>query len=58
MFTMARSTSIKNLTGLVDWYGRCPRLRELATCWSSAATSTPSESGDNEEREQIERMHR
>lgn len=28
-FTMARLDRVKNLTGLVEWYGKNARLREL-----------------------------
>jgi hypothetical protein len=28
LFTMARLDRIKNITGLVDWYGRSAELRE------------------------------
>ncbi|KAK4756626.1 hypothetical protein SAY87_006753 [Trapa incisa] len=30
IFTMARLDRVKNLSGLVEWYGKNPRLRELA----------------------------
>ncbi|KAL4340314.1 hypothetical protein GQ457_08G003670 [Hibiscus cannabinus] len=29
LFTMARLDRVKNLTGLVEWYGKNPKLREL-----------------------------
>ena len=58
LFTMARLDRIKNLTGLVDWYGSSPAAaRRRRTCSSSVGTSTPDDSNDAEEREQIERMH-
>lgn len=30
LFTMARLDRVKNLSGLVEWYGKNTRLRELA----------------------------
>ncbi len=57
IFTMARLDRIKNLTGLVDWYGRCQRLRELANLLVVGGTLDPDRSDDHEEREQIELMH-
>ncbi|GAB4360782.1 MAG: sucrose synthase [Gammaproteobacteria bacterium] len=58
IFTMARLDKIKNLTGLVEWYGREPRLRRLANLLVIAGHIDPDHSSDDEERAQIERMHR
>lgn len=57
LFTMARLDRIKNMTGLVDWYGRSGELREQANLVMVAGHVDPGRSGDDEEREQIERMH-
>jgi len=57
VFTMARLDRIKNLTGLVDWYGASPRLRSLANLLVVGGSISPDASGDREEREQCERMH-
>ncbi len=57
IFTMARLDRIKNLTGLVDWYGRSSRLRELANLLVIGGNIDPGRSNDHEEREQIQRMH-
>jgi sucrose synthase len=57
VFTMARFDRIKNITGLVDWYGGNQRLRELANIVVVGGYIDPSRSRDNEEREQIQRMH-
>ncbi len=57
VFTMARLDRIKNLNGLVDWYGRCEQLRELANLFVVGGHLDPALSNDHEEREQIERMH-
>jgi sucrose synthase len=56
IFTMARLDRIKNISGLVDWYGRCPRLRELANLL--VVGGDLHRSNDVEEGEQIELMHR
>ena len=57
IFTMARLDHIKNLTGLVDWYGGSERLREAADLIVIGGHVEMEKSGDNEERIQIERMH-
>jgi len=57
IFTMARFDRIKNLTGLVDWFGGSPRLRELANLLVVGGYIDPNQSRDSEEREQIQRMH-
>jgi len=57
IFTIARLDRIKNITGLVDWYGRNPRLREQANLVVVAGYVNPELSGDQEEQEQIGGMH-
>ncbi|GJM25267.1 MAG: sucrose synthase [Phycisphaerae bacterium] len=57
VFTMARLDRIKNLNGLVDWFGRSARLREQANLFIVGGHLDPALSNDHEEREQIERMH-
>jgi sucrose synthase len=57
VFTMARLDRIKNIAGLVDWYGSCPRLRQLANLFVVAGHVDPNRSNDHEEREQIVAMH-
>ncbi|MCK5193760.1 MAG: sucrose synthase, partial [Desulfobulbaceae bacterium] len=57
LFTMARFDKIKNLTGLVDWYGNSPRLREKVNLFIVGGTIDPGLSGDAEEQEQIRLMH-
>jgi len=58
LFTMARMDQIKNITGLVRWYGECPELRDSANLLLVAGHIDPAAASDNEEREQIELMHR
>ncbi len=57
IFSMARLDHIKNLTGLVEWYGRDSRLRELANLVIVGGNIDPEQSGDEEERAQILLMH-
>lgn len=57
LFTMARMDRIKNITGLVDWYGQNGELRNAANLVVVSGHVDPNRSGDNEEREQIHRMH-
>ena len=57
LFSMARMDRIKNLTGLVDWFGNNTRLREKANLLLVAGFINPEESGDAEEATEIRRMH-
>jgi sucrose synthase len=57
LLSMARMDSVKNLTGLVEWYGRSRRLREAANLVVSGGFIDPARSSDREEQRQIERMH-
>jgi len=57
IFTMARLDPIKNITGLVEWYGRDKRLRELANLFVVAGYVDPKNSNDQHELEEIHRMH-
>ena len=57
LFSMARFDRIKNLTGLVKWYGENLRLQEHADLLIVGGMVTPEHSEDSEEREQILIMH-
>lgn len=57
VFSMARLDHIKNLVGLVRWYGSCPSLREVANLLIVGGMIHAEESQDAEEREQIALMH-
>lgn len=57
VFTMARLDHVKNVTGLVEWYAKCPKLRSLANLVIIGGFIDPDHSEDREERSQIERMH-
>ncbi|MCG6968634.1 MAG: sucrose synthase [Gammaproteobacteria bacterium] len=57
IFTMARMDTIKNITGLVRWYGENPQLREQANLFVVAGAVDADLSTDEEERAQIILMH-
>ena len=57
IFTMARLDHIKNITGLVDWYGSNDRLRKVANMVVIAGHVDAAKSSDREEQTQIARMH-
>jgi sucrose synthase len=57
IFSMARLDRIKNITGLVEWYGRSARLRSLANLVIVGGYIDAAESGDHEEQAQISQMH-
>ncbi len=57
LFTMARFDRIKNITGLVEWYGKSPELRERANLLVAGGFIDINKSQDEEEKYQIRRMH-
>ena len=57
IFTMARLDHIKNIAGLVDWYGANAKLRDMANLVVIAGHVDAAQSSDREEQEQIARMH-
>ncbi len=57
LFSMARLDHIKNLTGLVEWFGKSEQLRSLTNLLIIGGSVHPDHSADNEEREQIYKMH-
>ena len=57
IFTLARMDRIKNVTGLVEWFGKNEELRNEANLLVASGHIDPDESDDEEERSQIERMH-
>ncbi len=57
LFTMARLDHIKNITGLVEWYGQSERLRDAANLLVIAGYIDANKSDDQEERNQIAKMH-
>jgi sucrose synthase len=57
LFTMARLDQIKNIAGFVEWYGKSERLRDLANVLVVGGKIDPNQSGDEEEKDQINRLH-
>ena len=57
LYTMARLDTIKNITGLLEWYGKNKRLRKSANLLIKAGYVDASLSRDTEEQEQIAKMH-
>jgi sucrose synthase len=57
LFTMARLDRVKNLTGLVEMYGKNAKLRELVNLVLVAGDIDASKSKDREEVKEIEKMH-
>lgn len=57
IFSMARLDRVKNLTGLVECYGKNARLRELANLVVVGGYIDVKKSRDREEIAEIEKMH-
>ena len=57
LFAMSRLDRIKNMAGLVEWYGQNEELREVANLVIVGGRLRIEESNDRDEREQIERTH-
>jgi len=58
IFSIARLDRIKNLTGLVEAYGKNKELRERANLIVIASVVDPERSRDGEEAAEIRKMHR
>ncbi|XP_022966754.1 sucrose synthase [Cucurbita maxima] len=56
IFTMARLDRVKNITGLVEWYGKNKHLRELVNL-VVVAGDRRKESKDNEEKIEMKKMY-
>jgi sucrose synthase len=57
IFSMARLDHVKNITGLVEMFGKCASLRELANLVVVAGYNNVKRSNDREEIQEIEKMH-
>lgn len=55
IFSMARLDRVKNLTGLVEWFGKNTRLRELVNL-VVVAGDHGKESKDREEQDEMKKM--
>ncbi|KAK9079867.1 hypothetical protein SSX86_001540 [Deinandra increscens subsp. villosa] len=58
IFSMARLDTVKNITGLTEWYGKNTRLRSLVNLVVVAGFFDPSKSKDREEMAEIKKMHK
>lgn len=56
IFSMARLDTVKNITGLVEWYGNNKKLRGLVNLVVVAGFLDPSKSKDREEISEIKKM--
>ncbi|CAL1369303.1 unnamed protein product [Linum trigynum] len=57
IFSMARLDTVKNMTGLTEWYGKNKRLRNLVNLVIVGGFFDPSKSNDREEMAEIKKMH-
>ncbi|MCP5524576.1 MAG: sucrose synthase [Verrucomicrobiales bacterium] len=57
LFAMSRLDRIKNMAGLVEWYGRSKELQREANLLLVGGQFDPAKSNDAEERQQIEHLH-
>ncbi|KAK9117991.1 hypothetical protein Scep_016084 [Stephania cephalantha] len=57
IFSMARLDTVKNITGLVEWYGKNRKLRNLVNLVVVAGFFDPAKSKDREEIAEIKKMH-
>ncbi|XP_022137007.1 sucrose synthase 6 isoform X2 [Momordica charantia] len=57
IFSMARLDTVKNITGLTEWYGKNRKLRSLVNLVVVAGFFDPSKSKDREEIAEIKKMH-
>lgn len=57
IFSMARLDTVKNITGLTEWYGKNKQLRDLVNLVVVAGFFDPSKSKDREEIAEIKKMH-
>jgi sucrose synthase len=57
LFAMSRLDRIKNMSGLLEWYGRTSELRSLTNLLLVGGEVDPSRSHDHDEQKQIEAMH-
>ncbi|WOL06669.1 hypothetical protein Cni_G15403 [Canna indica] len=57
VFSMARLDRVKNITGLVEWFGKSAKLRELVNLVVVAGNNNVKKSNNREEIQEIEKMH-
>nr|AMN16537.1 sucrose synthase [Albuca bracteata] len=57
IFSMARLDRVKNISGLVEWFAKSSKLRELANLVVVAGYNDVKRSNDREEIQEIEKLH-
>ncbi|KAJ4828802.1 Sucrose synthase 6 [Turnera subulata] len=57
IFSMARLDTVKNMTGLTEWYGKNDKLRSLVNLVIVGGFFDPTKSKDREEMAEIRKMH-
>ncbi|XP_037478877.1 sucrose synthase 7-like isoform X1 [Triticum dicoccoides] len=57
IFSMARLDKVKNITGLVEWYGQNKKVRDLVNFVVVAGLLNAAQSKDREEIDEINKMH-
>jgi sucrose synthase len=57
LFAMSRLDRVKNMAGLLEWYGRDSELRSMARLLLVGGEVDPEKSSDRDEAQQIETMH-
>ncbi|KAL3618100.1 Sucrose synthase 6 [Castilleja foliolosa] len=57
IFSMARLDTVKNITGLTEWFGKSKRLQSLVNLVIVGGFFDPSKSKDREEISEITKMH-
>ncbi|KAG5617692.1 hypothetical protein H5410_017516 [Solanum commersonii] len=57
IFSMARFDTVKNLTGLTEWFGKNKQLQNLVNLVIVGGFFDPSKSKDREEAAEIKKMH-
>ncbi|TMX05581.1 hypothetical protein EJD97_016328 [Solanum chilense] len=57
LFTMARLDTVKNTTGLTEWFGKNKKLRSLVNLVVVGGSFDPTKSKDREEAAEIKKMH-
>jgi sucrose synthase len=58
IFAMSRLDNVKNISGLVEWYGKCKELQSMANLFIVAGFINESLSADEEEKQQIIKIYK
>ncbi len=58
LFSMARFNKVKNITGLIQWYGESAELRDCSNLLIVGGNINPDLCDNREQKEQVEAVHR